>query len=225
MSITSGEIIAEFAENPLFSDASEDEMILLGSPYRRPTRNFDNRFINFDKPLGKEELASNGSLSTHRLLLNIYESDMLFLPKDGSSAALASMRRFYSHENSLRAERARSILERKAFTFLDREVEIVGAWSGEMVVQYFEKYLDAEKSSARRGVEADPVLAKIVAARDPASLARHYLIQLAADFLTEASAMARNITGNYGDLQSSLFNILIDEYGAGVHARKPAHWR
>jgi hypothetical protein len=220
MSITSGEIIAEFAENPLFSDASEDEMILLGSPYRRPTRNFDNRFINFDKPLGKEELASNGSLSTHRLLLNIYESDMLFLPKDGSSAALASMRRFYSHENSLRAERARSILERKAFTFLDREVEIVGAWSGEMVVQYFEKYLDAEKSSARRGVEADPVLAKIVAARDPASLARHYLIQLAADFLTEASAMARNITGNYGDLQSSLFNILIDEYGAGVHARK-----
>jgi hypothetical protein len=220
MSATSRDIIAEFAANSLFSDAHEDEMTLLSSPYRRPTRNFDNRFINFDKPLGKEELASNSSLSTHRLLLNIYESDMLFLPKDGSSAALASMRQFYSHENALRAERARPILERKAFTFLDREVEIVGSWSGEMVVQYFEKYLDAEKSAAGLGVEADPLLAKIVAARAPDRLARHYLIQLAGDFLTEASAMARNITGNYGDLQSSLFNILVDEYGAGVHARK-----
>jgi hypothetical protein len=64
------------------------------------------------------------------------------------------------------------------------------------------------------------LLARIVGARAPDRLARHYLIQLACDFLTEASAMARNVTGNYGDLQSSLFNILIDEYGAGIHARK-----
>jgi hypothetical protein len=220
MSATSRDVIAEFAGNSLFSDALADEVIQLDSPYRRPTRNSDNRFIDFDKPLGNEELASNGSLSTHRLLLNVYESDMLFLPRDGSPGALAGMRRFYSHENSLRAERARPILEKKAFTFLDRDVEIVGSWSSDMVVQYFERYVDAEKSAMGLGVEADPVLAKIVTARAPARLARHYLIQLAADFLTEASAMARNITGNYGKLQSSLFNILIDEYGAGVHTRK-----
>ena len=123
MSAESRGIIEEFAGNPLLGDASEDELILLDSPYRRPTRIFDNRFIDFDRPLAKEDLASNSSLSTHRLLLNIYESDMLFLPKDGSPAALASMRKFYGYEHSLRAEKARSILERKAFAFLDEDVE------------------------------------------------------------------------------------------------------
>jgi hypothetical protein len=220
MSAESRGIIEEFAGNPLLGDASEDELILLDSPYRRPTRIFDNRFIDFDRPLAKEDLASNSSLSTHRLLLNVYESDMLFLPKDASPAALASMRKFYSYEHTLHAEKARSILERKAFAFLDEDVEIIGAWSGEMVVQYFRKYLDAEQSAADQGIEADPLLSKIVHARAPGPLARHYLIQQAADFLTEASAMARYITGSYGNLQSTLFNILIDEYGAGVHARK-----
>jgi hypothetical protein len=71
MSAESRGIIEEFAGNPLLGDASEDELILLDSPYRRPTRIFDNRFIDFDRPLAKEDLASNSSLSTHRLLLNV----------------------------------------------------------------------------------------------------------------------------------------------------------
>lgn len=220
MSESSRSIISEYAENALFSDALEDEIILTSSPFRRPTRNFDNRFINFDRPLGGAELASNSSLSTQRLLLNIYEADMMFLPERGTPDTLSEMRNFYGYENAARSERARPILEKKAFAFLDDEIEIVGPWTGDMVVQYFEKFIVEEKNAAARGVEADPLLHKILHARGPDRLARHYLIQMASDFLSEASAMARNITGNYGALQSSLFNILIDEYGAGVHARK-----
>ncbi|HEX4420395.1 MAG TPA: iron-containing redox enzyme family protein, partial [Kofleriaceae bacterium] len=50
--------------------------------------------------------------------------------------------------------------------------------------------------------------------------ARTLLIQLANDFLVESSAMARNLPGNYGSLQSALFKIVIDEYGYGVHGTK-----
>jgi hypothetical protein len=46
------------------------------------------------------------------------------------------------------------------------------------------------------------------------------LIQVAGDFLSEASASSRNILGKYGDIQSELFKIVIDDYGYGVHPAK-----
>jgi quercetin dioxygenase-like cupin family protein len=46
------------------------------------------------------------------------------------------------------------------------------------------------------------------------------VIQCASDFLSEASAMARNCLGSYGSYISELFKILIDEYGYGVHRAK-----
>jgi hypothetical protein len=49
---------------------------------------------------------------------------------------------------------------------------------------------------------------------------RNFLIQSSVDLLAEASASALGIVGEYGEPQSALFRILIDEFGYGVHNKK-----
>jgi len=212
--------IAEYASNPLFSDADGDEIFIAGSPFRRPTRTYDNQYINYDKPLKRATQASNSALSTHRLLLNIYEADSLMLPQTPGDEFLEEFKAFYSHSNILKGESIRADLERKAFSFLDDEVKTSGQWDADSLIAYCESFIQSEKSNRAAGAEENPVFKAILNSPDPQRCARHYLIQLAPDFLSEASAMARLAPGAYGPVQSALFNILIDEYGAGVHANK-----
>ncbi len=49
---------------------------------------------------------------------------------------------------------------------------------------------------------------------------RNFLIQSSVDLLAEASASALGVVGEYGEPQSALFRILIDEFGYGTHDRK-----
>lgn len=49
---------------------------------------------------------------------------------------------------------------------------------------------------------------------------RHFLIQSSVDLLAEASASALGIIGEFGEPQSALFRILIDEFGYGEHSKK-----
>lgn len=49
---------------------------------------------------------------------------------------------------------------------------------------------------------------------------RHFLIQSSADLLAEASASALGLIGEFGEPQSALFRILIDEFGYGEHSKK-----
>ena len=101
-----------YANNPLFLDATKDEILVGKSPYRRPTRIHDNNFINYDKPLIRSEQESNAALSTHRLLLNIYESDGVFLPIETYPEFWHDFQTFYSAESIARGEAIRQKLER-----------------------------------------------------------------------------------------------------------------
>jgi len=49
---------------------------------------------------------------------------------------------------------------------------------------------------------------------------RHFLIQSSVDLLAEASASALGVIGEFGEPQSALFRILIDEFGYGEHSKK-----
>ena len=49
---------------------------------------------------------------------------------------------------------------------------------------------------------------------------RNFLIQSSADLLAESSASALGVIGEYGEPQSALFRILIDEFGYGEHGKK-----
>jgi hypothetical protein len=49
---------------------------------------------------------------------------------------------------------------------------------------------------------------------------RNFLVQSSPDLLAEASASALGVIGEYGEPQSALFRILIDEFGYGSHGKK-----
>ncbi len=211
--------IADLASVPLFHDAEEDE-VFLNNPYRRPTRTFDNQFINFASPLNRNNQASNSALSTHRLLLNVYEMDMLFLPDQSYPGFAEDFATFYSEDALAKADAVRHDLEKKAFGFLDDEIQIEGKWTAKDAMEFFEAFLHEQKQSRDLGASSSAVLNAIMTSPDPKRCAQHYLIQFAPDFLSEASAMSRMASGMFGPLQSEVFNILIDEYGAGVHDNK-----
>ena len=212
--------VERYAENRLFFDASDNEITIKDNPFRRPTRTFDNEFINYEKLLTRRNQASNSALSTHRMLLNIYEADALFLPPNGDGSFWDDFSDFYSAENIARGEALRPTLERKAFGFLDDEVELSGAWTSEKAVDFFRHFLSEELEGRDESFEENAVFRAIANSPDPERCARHYLIQMAPDFLSEASAMARMAPGAYGEIQSAIFNVLIDEYGASVHKNK-----
>ncbi|GEN28615.1 hypothetical protein HVA01_22610 [Halovibrio variabilis] len=214
------ELISEYSSNPLFRDAEATEILINSGPYRRPTRVNDNAFINFDKVLTAKDIGSNSSLSTHRMLLNIYEADLYFLPRDPKKLDRTAEKQFYNAGNLLAGEKVRPILENKAFSFLNSDISTQGPWNGDMMLTYFNEYLQREQADAKLGFDASPLNRAILNADHPDQAAKHYLIQMAPDFLSESSAMARYSLGGYGQVQSALFNILIDEYGASVHEQK-----
>lgn len=224
--------IESFARLHWNDEAQANELQIDGNPFRRPTRAKDLPFIPLDRPLPLSRLAGNSALALHRLLLNAYETDLLFLPAlqsggnntagkaTGNATDWDGFDAFYGPESTACADLARPALEHLAFAALADEIDISGIWSADHLIAYLQEFLAEESRQADLDPAADSVLAEILAARDSQAAAQHYLIQMAPDFLSEASAMARLAPGAYGPLQSALFNVLIDEYGAAIHRAK-----
>ncbi len=183
-------------------------------PYHRPTR-ADWPLSVFQKaPLNRAELATMDALEAHRTLFNIYEQELLFLPRHAGRAVLDDMWEFYDESLLRLGEIVRPDLERYCFAFLDETIDVGFDWDGDRMFQHFDATVrkhEASKSSLLESVEASP---------DPRKSWRDLIVQSAGDFLTEASAMARLLPGNYGPLQSAIFRVFIDEYGYGVHSSK-----
>jgi len=148
------------------------------------------------------------------MLLNIYETDLIFLPAGDFANKRNDFSSYYSNDNKLLGELIRPALEAHVFSFLNDEIDVTGNWTVEALKSYLQSILEKHEQS-----ELD-ICAKILASADPQRAARALLIQVAGDFLSEASASARNILGKYGDIQSELFKIVIDDYGYGVHPAK-----
>ncbi len=201
-----------FARNPLFAG---DPQILHGpNPYRRTLVPEALAEVDFTRTLGAGEWAMHGSLSAHRLLGTFYEAETVLLPEQGLSGLRGDFDAFYGAELKRLREATISDLERYAFDCLADEVDVSGKCTVEVLDAYFQHVTD----EAGRG--ESPALAAIADAREPAVAADTYLVQLALDGLTEASAMSRNLAGAYGPEQSALFKIFIDEFGYGVYDTK-----
>ena len=208
-------LIAEYAKIKIFQDADADELLIDENPFRRPTRNGDHSFINFSKTLPRDKMSSNSALAANRLLMNIYESDLIFLPHKNNQQSWSDFNLFYANNTKVLGERIRPTLEKNLFGFLDNEIEISGKWTASILQKYFEDF----SRHAYQNRE-DSLISSILSSRNKEKNAAYYLIQLAPDFLTEASAMARNVLGNYGPMLSEIFTVLIDEYGYGSHQTK-----
>ncbi|WP_395840408.1 iron-containing redox enzyme family protein [Cystobacter fuscus] len=165
--------------------------------------------------MGATELTSNRSLAIHRLLLNIYEQSMLFLPqRQLGEGDMAIFRAFYDAQSVALGQSLRANIEKAAFASLDEEIQISGPWNSDRLEDYLVGTITKYEQ------EPSGLMARIDAMRDPARAMKYLLIQQASDFLSEASAMARAIPGNYGPVQSELMKVFIDEYGYGIHDKK-----
>lgn len=136
------------------------------TPFVRPIRPQDISSDFFEKIHSSQDLTASGQLIAQRILTNLYEQDLVFLPSES----------------------------------------------------HFETY----SASVLKDLACAPslLLEAINQSSAPREVINFFLIQCASDFLSEASAMARNVLGNFGPAQSELFKILIDEYGYGVSAKK-----
>lgn len=184
------------------------------TPYRRPLDPERLAALRWDEPLREDEAASDQALTAHRLLMNVYESDTLFLPEEGMAAREQDFNDFYDPATRLAADIARPSVERYAFDFLDQAVQVTGAWDLDAVEAHVTESIEAAVSAE------SPVLREIDESSDPARATEIMIAQMALDGLTEATAMSQNLGGAYGPEQSELFKIFVDEFGYGVFDAK-----
>lgn len=205
--------LVQYGESHLFVDT--EEWLSHDNPYRRTLRPHVFKHLDFSKPLRWDELLTYTSLTANRTLLTIYEQDFLLLPRQDLEAKRADYEEFYSGRSAALAAVVRPWLERYVFDALEREVSVTGRWTASALEAYFQDFA----ASLRRS-DDNKAVAAILSSSDREHATKTFLIQLAGDFLLEASAMGRNVLGHYGPLQSALFKIVIDEYGYGVHETK-----
>jgi nitrosourea synthase len=205
-------LIERYAARPLFENTSE--WIIRDNPYRRPVDLKTVQQLDFSAPLSRAEILGTSALAAHRMLLNIYETDLIFLPANDFASKRADFSSYYSNDNKLLGELVRPTLEAHVFSFLNDEIDVTGKWTVDALKSYMQAILEKHEKS-----ELD-ICKRIVDSANPQRAARALLIQVAGDFLSEASASSRNILGKYGEIQSELFKIVIDDYGYGVHPAK-----
>lgn len=205
--------LRRFYEEPLFGQPNA--LAIPNNPYRRAIRPQDFRDLNFlDRRIEPDSFASPEALSAQRLLAIIYEQDTVLLPKAEFDEARYDFERFYNDDLKVAGEILRPTLERFCFAWLEDEIKVSGPWTLESMRAYFDERL------AQTNTGDSAVCQSILSCTQPQAAARELLVQMASDFLLEASAMGRNVLGNYGPALSSLFRIFIDEYGYGVHDTK-----
>jgi Iron-containing redox enzyme len=205
--------LVQYGESELFADT--DEWLSHDNPYRRTLRPHVFKHLDFSEPVPWSEILTYTSLAANRTLLTIYEQDFVLLPEGGMESKRADFAEFYSGRSIALGSVARPWLEHYLFASLEREVSITGRWTAGALETYFRDFITTMRRSSD-----DKIASAVLGSSNREHAARTFLIQLAGDFLLEASAMARNVLGHHGPLQSELFKIVIDEYGYGVHDAK-----
>ncbi len=189
-----------YLEHAVFNLRNDSDIIK--TSYHRPIFHKENM-------TGHEQL-----LFKQRVLFNIYEHDLIFLPSN-SCNEFKLFEEFYSPYIYRLAEKIRPELEVELFENsrinYDDNNTIVDS-NG--LKKYFDCILEKIKNAKNELIDC------ILNSNNRKMALDYFLIQCAGDFLTEASGMSRNLPGNYGMIQSELFKIFIDEYGYGVHQTK-----
>lgn len=201
-----------YAANPLFG--YHKEWVIEDNPYRRPVDQQAVARHDFGRPLKRGEALGASALTAQRMLFNVYETDLVFLPEKDFAAKRGDFASFYSNENKLLGELIRPTLEAHLFGFLEDEIDVSGRWSADAVRAYLQSVVESHERTELASLQL------ILSSPEPERAAEALLIQVAGDFLTESSSSARNLLGKFGPVQSELFKIALDDYGHGVHQAK-----
>jgi hypothetical protein len=183
--------------------------LITDTPYDRPLDVERLKRLSWSEPFPESRLVSDAGLVANRLLMNVYEDEVLLLPHSGLAGQEAPFAAFYDLPARRHAEVVRPWLEWLVFDFLNASVQVTGEWT----VDTLEAHITAAIEEA---ADADgSVLRAIEESAEPHRAAEMLVTQMALDGLTEATAMSQNLGGAYGREQSELFKIFINEFGYG----------
>src|SRR6185369_9385588 len=161
-------LIERYAARPLFGNTSE--WLIRDNPYRRPIDWETVQQLDFGAPLTRTEVLGASALAAHRMLLNIYETDLIFLPAGDFASKRNDVASYYSNDNKLLGELIRPTLEAHVFGFLDDEIDVTGKWTVDALQSYMQAILEKHEKS-----ELD-ICKRIVASSHPERAARALLI-------------------------------------------------
>ncbi|HEX3875038.1 MAG TPA: cupin domain-containing protein [Solirubrobacteraceae bacterium] len=177
-----------FAAGAPFAAATVDELVNESNPFRRPVRPDDLDFLDYTAELPAADAGSLSGLLGHRMLLNAYETDLVFLPQADPSPSWTDSRSFYSPESRLLADLARPVLEHHLFSHLDDPAEDSPCEAASIVDQAIAEH--------ERLAETDLTGHAIRDLVDPRSGSVLLLLQVSATAASRAAALGRCALGD-----------------------------
>lgn len=181
-------MVKAFAAGAPFRAATVDELINESNSFRRPVRPDDLDFLDYATELPAEEVGSLSALLGHRMLLNAYETDLVFLPEAQAGPSWTDSRSFYSIESRVLAELARPVLEHHLFSFLEQPVAGSSGPAASLV--------DHVVAEHQRLAMDDRVGSAIRELKDPGAAMRFLVLQLSAAAPSRAAALGRGALGD-----------------------------
>ena len=146
----------------------------------------------------------------HQALMRCYQTRYVLLPSQAPAGGLLGpMHRHYDPGRLQALQAIRPALEAELIE------PLVGDGAGSDVAGYIEAML-----AAIRGAGENPFTAFLATTERRDDHYRNFLVQSSPDLLAEASASALGVAGEFGEPQSALFRILIDEFGYGSYGKK-----
>jgi hypothetical protein len=147
----------------------------------------------------------------HQALMRGYQARYVLLPQAAPpGGVIAPLRRHYDEGRLQALGELRPRLEAELIA------PLAPAGQGDIG-----PYVEAMLAEIRNAAE-NPFTAFLRSAEHRDDHYRNFLVQSSPDLLAEASASALGVIGEYGEPQSALFRILIDEFGYGAHHKKHA---
>ncbi len=150
----------------------------------------------------------------HQALLRSYQGRYILLPpKAHAGSILDRLKGHYDPRAMMELDRLRADLEDELITPLVEEARSAGAAKScaDYIACLVPSLAAAPPNEFVTYVETTP---------EREHHYRNFLVQSSVDLLAEASASALGVIGEFGEPQSALFRILIDEFGYGTHAKK-----
>lgn len=227
-------VIRAFAANSAFRAAERYELSTEENPFRRPVRPDDLEWLDYSKPLRDDCTLKLSALLGHRMLRNIYDGDLLYIPPTANPAAAADEKAFYSRRNRLYSALAAPILERHLFTMLDDVRPPLSEASMNGFIRHVSEYYQ------RRAAEPGRAFGIALSARHRKEAATFVFLQMSSYVPAANIAVASALRGDYRQVHPGLLHLLLDEYGAwakasqryqdlltaaGISLTPAAHWQ
>ncbi|MCA1216989.1 hypothetical protein [Streptomyces sp. 8L] len=227
-------IVKAFAANTAFRAAEWEELTTEENPYRRPVRPDDLAWLDYSKPMPVAKALKLSALLGHRMLRNVYDSDLLYLPPVAGGPAEQDGAAFYSTRNRILSALAAPVLEQHLFTLLEAERKPLGGTSlGHLEQEVRETY-------ERRTAEPGAAFRAALSTQDRKASATFVMLQLSAYLPAAHAAAGRAALGEFDVAHPGGRLLLLDDYrdwadlhetyralldGAGLKPTAAAYWQ